>query len=94
MFLYTSVWFFPLICFFVREVFSMGTLAMYPSFRLAHPNTLFAIYLVLSIRPVVYGILLHAYNYSILLLYFVLAPIIHTLPHITSIAIQNPDHVK
>ena len=27
------------------------------SFRLAHPNTLFAIYLVPSIRPVVYGIL-------------------------------------
>ena len=31
-------------------------------FHLAHPNTLFAIYLVPSIRPVVYGILLHAYT--------------------------------
>jgi len=30
MFLYTSVWFFSSHMFFVREVFSMGTLAMYP----------------------------------------------------------------
>ena len=48
------------------------------SFRLAHPNTLFAIYLVPSIRPVVYGILLHAYIASYCCI--VLAPVIHTLP--------------
>ena len=48
------------------------------SFRLAHPNTLFAIYLVLSIRPVVYGIFLHAYTAFHCCV--VLAPVIHTLP--------------
>jgi len=76
MFLYTSVlgfssYFFPEKVFFVREVFFPWvhwpcTLNKFwyhwLSFHLAHPNTLFAIYLVPSIRPVVYGILLHAYT--------------------------------
>jgi len=66
--------------FFVREVFFPWvhwpcTLNKFwchwLSFHLAHPNPLFAIYLVLSIRPVVYVILWHliACLYSILLLY-------------------------
>ena len=87
-------WFFPLSYFFPEKVFFLGRKVFFPwvhwpcilnkfwchwlSFHLAHPNTLFAIYLVLSIRPVVYGILLHAYIAFYCCI--VLAPVIHTLP--------------
>jgi len=72
----------------------MGTLAMYPkinkfwchwlSFHLAHPNTLFAIYLVPSIRPVVYGILLHAYIAFIPVLYCHQSFILCQHPHVAT----------
>ena len=48
------------------------------SFRLAHPNTHFAIYLVPSIRPVVYGIWFHADTATYCCI--VLAPVIYALP--------------
>jgi len=58
------------------------------SFRLAHPNTRFAVYLVLSIRPVVYGIWLHADIASYCCI--VLAPVIHTLPAPSCCLAQAP----
>ena len=93
MFLYTSVLVFSSLIFFSWEGFFLWE-RFFPwvhwpctlnkfwchwlSFRLAHPNPLFAIYLVLSIRPVVYVILLHAYIAFYCCI--VLAPVIHTLP--------------
>ena len=93
MFLYTSVLVFSSLIFFLRRFF-VREVFFFPwvhwpcivnkfwchwlSFCLAHPNTLFAIYLVPSIRPVVYGILLHAYIASYCCI--VLEPVIHTLP--------------
>jgi len=85
-------WFFPLSYFFLRRFFCER--GFFPwvhwpctlnkfwchwlSFRLAHPNTHFAIYLAPSIRPVVYGIWLHADIASYCCI--VLAPVIHALP--------------
>ena len=58
------------------------------SFRLAHPNTNFAIYLVPSIRPVVYGIWLHADIAFYCCI--VLAPVIHALPAPSCCLAQAP----
>jgi len=52
------------------------------SFQLAHPNTLFAIYLVLSIRPVVYSILLHADIDLIAVLYWHQSFMLCQRPHV------------
>jgi len=85
-------WFFPLSYFFLRRFFCERFFPWvhwpciinkfwchWLSSRLAHPNTLFAIYLVPIIRAVVYGILLHTY---IAVLYWHQSFILCQRPHV------------